>query len=230
VGVILQQRDFVSMVSHELRSLLALVDANAQRFVTLRERLTAPEVAERALRIRDAVRRMTGLIDNLVAPSRLLDIHGNVHFHEEPVNVTALLCQACQLQRDLTPDALIVETGESQPLLVRGDEVLLRQVFGNILDNAVKYSPLHAGVEVVVTATENEVIVVIEDRGIGIPDDALSHVFEHSFRASNTRAVSGSGLGLYVAKTVVDLHQGSIGVASREGSGSRFEVVLPRRS
>jgi two-component system, OmpR family, sensor kinase len=226
--VILQQRDFVSMVSHELRGLLALVDANAQRFVTLRERLTAPEVAERALRIRDAVRRMTGLIDNLTAPARLLDNQGNVHFHEEPVDVTALLCQACQLQRDLTPDAPIIETGESQSLLVPGDATLLRQVFGNILSNAVKYSPLRTGVDVVVTSTEDEVIVVIEDRGMGIPEEELSRIFEHSFRASNTAGMAGSGMGLYVAKTLVDLHQGSIGVASREGSGSRFEIHLPR--
>lgn len=118
------------MVSHELRSLMALIDANAQRLVTLRDPLTTLEVSERAVRIRDAVRCMTGLIDNLTAPARPLDTQGNVHFHEEPVDVPALLGEACQLQKNLTPDALIVETGQSQSLLVRGDTILLRQVFG----------------------------------------------------------------------------------------------------
>jgi two-component system, OmpR family, sensor kinase len=216
------------MASHEFRTLLAQIDANAQRMISMRERLSATELAERAHRIRDAVRRMTQVIDDLSGCAELIDGHGNLHYREAEVDLTAVLREACELQRELTPDARIRETAESQPITVRGDATLLRPVFGNILSNAVKYSPKATWVDVSVARQEDEIAVVIEDHGIGIPEKECHRVFEHYYRASNTSGIPGSGVGLYVAKTLIDLHHGSIAVDSREGEGSRFEVRLPR--
>jgi two-component system, OmpR family, sensor kinase len=216
------------MVSHELRTLLGLIDANAQRMISLRERASAPELAERALRIRDVVRRMTQVIDDLAGSARPIDVHGNLHFHEAQVDLTAILRDACELQRELAPHAQIREAAVSQPLTVRGDATLLRQVFDNILSNAVKYSPHSAWVDVSVAQQEDTIAVVIEDHGIGIPEKERNRVFERYYRASNTAGIAGSGIGLYVAKTLIDLHHGSVAVDSREGEGSRFEIRMPR--
>jgi two-component system, OmpR family, sensor kinase len=225
--VILRQADFVSMASHELRALLALIDGHAQRMISMQERLTAAESAERAQRIRGAVSSMTQLIDGLVRSAQRTDGQDDVHYQPAEVDLVAVLSEACELQRELTPHARIGAMTASQRFVVQGDATLLRQVFGNILSNAVRYSVPPALVDVSVGQENNTVRVAIEDRGIGIPERERRLVFERCYRGSNTVGVPGSGVGLYVVKTLIDLHQGSIVVRAREGGGSKFEVHLP---
>jgi signal transduction histidine kinase len=215
------------MASHELRALLAQIDGHAQRMISMQERLTAAELAERAHRIRGAVRGMTQLINDLVGSAQLVDGRGDVHYFPTKVDLTAILSETCDLQRELTPHALIREVSSPGPFTVQGDATLLRQVFGNILSNAVRYSPQAPLVDVSV-ARENDVIAVtIEDRGVGVPEQERQLVFERCYRGSNTVGVPGSGVGLYVVKTLIDLHNGSVAVRDREGGGASFEVRLP---
>jgi two-component system, OmpR family, sensor kinase len=226
-GVILQQRDFLSMASHELRTLLAQIDGHAQRMISMQERLTSAEIAERAHRIRGAVRGMTQLVNDLVGSAQLVDGRGDVHYRPTEVDLAVILSEVCELQRELTPHALIREVASPQPFIVQGDATLLRQVFGNILSNAVRYSPQAAQVDVSI-ARENDVIaILIQDRGVGVPEHERQRVFERCYRGSNTAGVPGSGVGLYVVKTLIDLHQGSVAAHGRDGGGSRFEVRLP---
>jgi signal transduction histidine kinase len=226
-GVILQQRDFVSMASHELRTLLAQIDGHAQRMISMQERLTAAEMAERALRIRGAVRGMTQLVNDLVGSAQLVDGRGDVHYRPTEVDLVVILSELCDLQRELTPQASIREMASPQPCIVRGDATLLRQVFGNILSNAVRYSPQAAQVDVNIAQEKAVIAVLIQDRGVGVPEHERQRVFERCYRGSNTAGVPGSGIGLYVVKTLVDLHEGSVAVRGREGGGSSFEVRLP---
>ena len=219
--MILQQRDFVSMASHELRTLLAQIDGHAQRMISMQERLTAAEMAERAHRIRGAVRGMTQLVNDLVGSAQLVDGRGDVHYRPTEVDLAVILSEVCDLQRELTPHALIREVTSPQPFIVQGDATLLRQIFGNILSNAVRYSPQAAQVDVSI-ARENDVIAAfIQDRGIGVPEHERHLVFERCYRGSNTAGVPGSGVGLYVVKTLVDLHEGSVVVRGRDGGGAR---------
>ena len=225
--MILQQRDFVSMASHELRTLLAQIDGHAQRMISMQERLTAAEIAERAHRIRGAVRGMTRLVNDLVGSAQLVDGRGDVHYRPTEVDLVVILSEVCDLQRELTPHAAIREVPSPGPFTVQGDATLLRQVFGNILSNAVRYSPQAAQVDVSV-ARENDVIaVLIQDRGVGVPEHERQLVFERGYRGSNTDGVPGSGVGLYVVKTLIGLHEGSVAIRGREGGGSSFEVRLP---
>jgi len=213
------------MASHELRGLLALIDANAQRMIAMQERLTPAELAERAQRIRGAVRSMTQLVEDLVGTADVVDAHGHVHYQPQEVDLTALLGEVCDLQRELTPHARIRGVSAAS-LTVRGDATLLRQVFGNILSNAVRYSRRPAQVNVSIAREDAVVVVIVEDRGIGIPEPERGLVFERYYRGSNTTGVAGSGVGLYVVKTLVELHKGSVAVQAREGGGTRFEVRL----
>lgn len=225
--MILQQRDFVFMASHELRSLLAQIDGHAQRMISMQERLTAAEIAERAHRIRGAVRGMTQLVDDLVGSAQLVDGRGDVHYRPTEVDLAVILSEVCDLQRELTPHALIREVASQQPFFVQGDATLLRQVFGNILSNAVRYSPQAALVDVSIAREKDEIAVLIQDRGVGVPEHERQLVFQRCYRGSNTAGVPGSGVGLYVVKTLIDLHEGNVAVHGREGGGSRFEVRLP---
>ena len=109
-----------------------------------------------------------------------------------------------------------------------GDAKLLFQAFSNLLSNAVKYSPDGGGIEVTMESSPDQVVITVSDRGIGIPASDLEHLFERYHRGSNVSGIVGTGVGLYLVKTAVELHQGTVEVQSREGEGSRFTVRLRR--
>jgi signal transduction histidine kinase len=226
----LLQRNFVSMASHEFRTPLGIIDGHAQRMISMRDRLSADELAERARKVRNAVRRMTQLIANLIGSSRLIDGRIGFNYHPTQVDLTAIVREACHLQRELTPDARLLDCQADRPLMVYGDASLLSQVLGNLVSNAVKYSPDGSPVRITSSRDGAQIAVAIEDRGIGIPDTDREHVFERYYRGSNTSGVVGSGVGLYLVKTIIGLHQGSITLDSRESEGSRFTLRLPASS
>jgi signal transduction histidine kinase len=223
----LLQRNFVAMASHEFRTPLAIIDGHTQRLISMRDRLTTEDLAGRARKIRSMVRRMTQLIDNLIGSARLVDARIDLYYHPAPVDLTSLVREICQLQRELTPDARIREQIQAQPLLVRGDASLLSQLFSNLVSNAVKYSPDSGLIRVIAAGEGTQIAVVIEDRGIGIPEADRERVFERYYRGSNTSGIGGSGVGLSLVKTIVDLHKGTIALDSREGEGSRFTIRFP---
>jgi two-component system OmpR family sensor kinase len=206
---------------------LGVIDGHAQRLISMRDRLTAHELAERARKVRNAVGRMTQLIDNLIGSARLVDGRIDLYYRPTQLDLKALVREVCHQQRELTPDAQILEAVE--PGLAYGDASLLRQVLSNLLSNAVKYSP--AGGLIRVTALEEgvQLAVAIEDHGIGIPEKDQKRVFEPYYRGSNTSGIVGSGVGLYLVRTIVDLHGGTVSLGSQEGAGSRFTVRLPNR-
>jgi signal transduction histidine kinase len=112
-------------------------------------------------------------------------------------------------------------------VLVEGDRARLRRVVENLLGNAVKYSPDGTPVQIEVRATEEGAVLAVRDRGVGIADDELPHIFSRFYRASTARDVPGAGIGLASAKTIVEQHGGQISVASALGVGTTAVVVLP---
>ncbi len=226
----LLQRNFVSMASHEFRTPLSIIDGHAQRLISMRERLTADELAERARKIRSAVSRMTQLIDNLIGSARLIDGRIDLYYHPTQVDIVPLLHDVCHLHRELTPHAQLIERLGPAALPVHGDATLLRQVFGNLLSNAVKYSPDGGLIRVSASREGAQIAIAIEDQGIGVPEKDRQRVFERYYRGSNTSGIGGSGVGLYLVRTIVDLHKGAVALDSREGKGCRFTVLLPARA
>jgi signal transduction histidine kinase len=109
----------------------------------------------------------------------------------------------------------------------RADESLVRHILGNLVANAVKYSPAGTPVDLGVRRDGDSAVFRISDRGIGIPADELPQLFQAFSRASNVGDIPGSGLGLVIVKRCVDLHGGAITVESRPGEGSAFTVRLP---
>jgi signal transduction histidine kinase len=225
--VALLQRNFVSMASHEFRTPLTVIDGHARRLDKTKDSIVAAEIGERAEKIRSAVLRMTHLIDNLLNSSRLVDGSTGLYYEPAEIDLTELLREVCQLHRDMVPAAQIVERFAAAPLPISGDAKLLFQAFSNLLSNAVKYSTAGDSIEVAAERTPAEAIVTIADHGIGIPPGDLDRLFERYHRGSNVSGIVGTGVGLYLVKTVVDRHGGRIAVQSREGEGARFTVHLP---
>jgi two-component system, OmpR family, sensor kinase len=223
----LLQRNFVSMASHEFRTPLTIIDGHAQRLIKLKNRMATDEINERAGKVRGAVLRITHLIDNLLDTSRLFDGGAGLYFSPEDIDLATLLHEVSQLHREIAPGSQILEQSDTAPLQMVGDPKLLFQVFSNLVSNAIKYSPSGGPIEISARVESEEVVVAIEDHGIGIPAKDLERLFERYHRGSNVSGIVGTGVGLYLVKMVVELHRGNIAVKSKEGEGTRVTVRLP---
>jgi signal transduction histidine kinase len=221
------QRNFVSVITHEFRTPLTQIDAQAQRLTNLKDRLLPQDIADRAGRIRAAVTRIVRLIDQLVDTTRLLDGEASLFFHPEPMDLVSVLRDVCRVQREISPGVLITEDYASQRLPVVGDPKLLFQAFSNLVSNAIKYTPRCTRVIVRANQTARGIAIIVEDFGIGIPENDREHIFSRYYRGSNASGFVGTGIGLFLVATVLRLHAGEIALESNEGDGSRFIATLP---
>jgi signal transduction histidine kinase len=224
----LLQRNFVSMASHEFRTPMTVIDGHARRLDKTKETVAAAEIGERAGKIRSAVLRMTQLIENLLNSSRLIDGAAGLYLNPAPMDMRALLEEVCQLHREMVPGLDLIQHLTAAPVPMVGDAKLLFQAFSNLVSNSVKYSPAGGAIEVTLQSASDEVLVSVSDHGIGIPESDLARLFERYHRGGNVSGIVGTGVGLYLVKTAIDLHHGSIEVQSKEGEGSRFTTRLPR--
>jgi signal transduction histidine kinase len=224
-----QQRNFVTLTSHEFRTPLTVIDAQAQRLIKLKDRHNPEDLLHRATRIRSAVTRLTGIMDGLLGASQLID--GMGAFHPSDFDPAALLHEVCQLHRETTHAAHLTEDFRDLPKVMHGDLKLLFALFSNLLSNAIKYSaagsPVH--VSAVTEHGGERLLVTVSDRGIGIPERDRARLFERYFRGTNVSGIAGSGVGLHLVAMVLEQHGGAIEVESREGAGSSFRVRLPVR-
>jgi two-component system OmpR family sensor kinase len=221
-----QQRNFVTMTSHEFRTPLTVIDAQAQRLIKLKDRLAPQDVLERGTRIRSAVTRLTGIMDSLLGDSRLLE--GEEVYRPCEVDPTVLLNDVCQLHRDTTRTADIRLSFGNMPAAINADPKLLFALFSNLLSNALKYS--RPGDPVQITALLEplgNLLVRVRDHGIGISETDRSHLFERYFRGANAVGIAGSGVGLHLVAMVLHMHGGSIELERGVDGGASFAVRLP---
>lgn len=216
------QRDFLAMVTHDLRSPLTAVKGRAQ---LLRRRAPDDARVDGAVgSILDQVEQMERLIDGLAELVRV--DAGQLRLHRERFDLVALAReQAAIVQEQTTRHVLRIPDGQA-PIVGVWDRQRLGQVLQNLLTNAVKYSPEGGGIAVRVEASRGEARLRVEDHGVGIAHDHLPRLFERFYRADLTGA-GGLGLGLHISQMLVEAHGGRIIVASTPGEGSSFTVVLP---
>ncbi len=218
--------DFVSLVSHELRSPMASLIGAAQ---TLRQRWRelAPEQRESFLGlIAHETSRLAALVEDVLDTSRIEA--GTFTYTFGDVDVGALV-RAAAAAAESGQDEVAVRADVAGTLpTVRGDAERLRQVLSNLIDNAVKYSPAGGEVRVATRAQNGRVQVVVSDRGPGIPSEQQRLIFEKFGRAKlGDKTKPGTGLGLYIARSIAEAHGGGIGVESVPGRGATFTLTLP---
>jgi two-component system, OmpR family, sensor kinase len=224
------QRNFLAMASHEFRTPLASIDGHAQRLLSKASQASSEDLGEdmgnRARAIRRAVKRITSVVEHLIDHARLADMGPQGVFAPDEIDLAEILHEVCAQHRELVPNAFIHEQFGRAPLPITGDRKLLQLLFGNLVDNAIKYSRDRILVSIGVERSADHVVVTVSDQGIGIPEAEIDHVFERFFRGGNTGATVGTGIGLFLVQAVIDLHHGSISLASREGQGTRIAVRL----
>jgi signal transduction histidine kinase len=217
--------DFVSLVSHELRSPMAAVIGAAR---TLHDRwrvLTADQRDAFLALIADETNRLAALIGDVLDTSRIEA--GTFSFSFTDVDLKRLVEDAVATAA-VGQDEVRVRSHVFEPVpLIRGDRERLRQVLTNLIDNAVKYSPAGDEVEVVLRPENGAVRISVSDRGPGIPADQQGLIFEKFGRADVPGAKPGTGLGLFIARSIAEAHGGTLEVSSRPEAGATFTLTLP---
>jgi signal transduction histidine kinase len=149
----------------------------------------------------------------------------------ESVNIAALIEDALNLYREVAEEKGLELKRRTPPdLWVQADRHRLRQVIANLLDNAIKYTPPGGHIDRIASQAESQVMLVVEDTGMGIAVDAIPKIWERMYPGERSRSHRGLGLGLSLVKAVVHAHGGTVEVSSAPGAGSRFTVVLPLTS
>lgn len=218
------QRSFVSMASHQFRTPLAIIDINAQ-LIELHRQDRGGEATELSGRIRRTVRRMIRLIEAMLGAASAEE--GKIALKKAPADLGALVREACERAQEAAPDRLFDLDLAGLPPMIDCDANLIDQVLGNLVSNAVKYSGADQPVIVSGRIEAGCAVVAVTDFGVGIPAEDQPLIFERFFRGRNTADIAGTGIGLTLARYIVELHGGTIAVDSALGAGSTFTVTLP---
>ncbi len=219
------QRQFVSMASHEFRTPLTIIDNAAQLLKRKADTMTREDAIKRSDRIRTAVKRMMQLMESTLSAARMQD--GKIAVKIGPCDISDVVGKACKRQQEISRDHVIFCNLIDLPQTIQADANAVEQVMANLLSNAVKYAPAAPEIEVVAHRQENDVVISIKDHGIGIDKSDLDRIGERFFRAKTSTGIAGTGIGLNLAKMLLEMHDGSIGVDSEKGKGSTFTVRLP---
>ncbi|NLT43573.1 MAG: PAS domain S-box protein [Anaerolineae bacterium] len=224
--------EFVGSVSHELRSPLASIMGYTEIVVDEGAGPLTDLQREFLITVQESSRRLEWLINDLLDASRMET--GRYTLDLNSVDPGALLQSAADNARPLATEhrvSLTVDLPDRLPNL-EADGRRLRQVVDNLLGNALKFTPAGGHVSVRSWARSTELVIEVSDDGIGIPEEERERVFERFYRAGNAahEAAGGTGLGLYIARGIVEAHGGAIEVESAVGEGSTFRVRLPLRT
>jgi signal transduction histidine kinase/CheY-like chemotaxis protein len=239
IGWVLVHRDFtkeyeadqmknelVSTVSHELRTPLASVLGYTELLIN---RDLKPERQKKYLNtIYQEANRLTALINDFLDVQRMEA--GKQTYDKKYESLTPLLkevIEGIKVSTDIHDIQLISDSTED---IVLGDRDKLLQVFQNLIQNAVKYSPDGGNITIKLHASHKDLHVLITDEGLGVPEEAIPNLFTKFFRVDNSdrRKIGGTGLGLAIAKEIIKAHDGDISLSSTLGQGSTFTVILPR--
>jgi PAS domain S-box-containing protein len=223
------QNTFISVVSHELKTPVAIIKGYAATLQRDDGDWDGEIVRETLKVIEDEADRLTGLIQDLLTASKIqaqrgvsLDL-GDVWLPELAERVAA------RFRSQTTKHPLVLKFQNNYPHVI-GDEAKLRQVLENLVSNAIKYSPNGGSIEIGGRYDAQWASVYIRDQGVGIAQADQERIFDRFYRVEGVlrKATPGTGLGLYLAKAIIDAHHGILDVESKLGEGSTFHLRLPR--
>ena len=220
------QRQFLAMLSHELRSPLAVIDSNCQVMALHCD--AGCKSAFRIARIRGGVKRLANFLDNCLTQDRL-DSQGWVLALQEIV-LGPFLYSVLQQENLITAGHILELDNPDSSLVVQADPHLLSILLHNLLDNAAKYSPVNSVITVMARTDGRRLALTVQDQGMGIAPEDRERVLKRYHRGRNVARISGAGMGLALVAHIVALHDGELQLGGAVGKGARVTVHLPLRS
>jgi heavy metal sensor kinase len=217
---------FVADASHDLRTPLTILRGELENFAE-DPRLDS-EMRERAASLLEEVAHLGKIVDQLFTLSQL--DAGEAQTKWTRFDLTELAQTTAEQMNLLAEDkGISISCDVGQPMLVKGNHVRLKQVVVNLLDNAIKYTPEKGAIQLRVLAINGHAVLEVEDNGIGIPSEALPHIFERFYRVDQARSADSesAGLGLSIVKSICIAHGAEVEAQSAVGNGSCFRVKLP---
>jgi signal transduction histidine kinase len=221
-----QQQQFASDVSHELRTPLSIMSGEIE--IALKKDRTGDDYQQTLKSAKEETDRLVGLVENLLLLTRMEQ--GRQAREVEAVDITDLINQVIgilqQKSKEKQVEVLVIPAEES--VVVVGQEALLRQLFINILDNAIKYTSEDGKITIGLSTDTHYGIVKVKDTGVGIAPEQQERIFDRFYRIDAARSeTKGYGLGLAIAQAIVAIHNGKIRVHSTPGKGTTFSLYLP---
>ncbi len=222
-----REQQFIADVTHELKTPLATLKSSFEVALNKpRESGEYKTIIEGALAETDQISQtLKNVLD--IAWSETPESQNK----KTKFNLNELIDDLYEIAQKLAIKKRIqVNLSTTKSVYILGFKDKLARAILNIIDNAIKYSPAQGQVEIILEKTPNKALISIIDQGLGVLEEEIPHIFNRFYRGSKTDKVFGAGLGLAIAKSIVNLHQGEIRVKSKKGKGSTFVIVLPLAS
>ncbi|MBI4050156.1 MAG: HAMP domain-containing histidine kinase [Candidatus Doudnabacteria bacterium] len=225
--------DFVSLASHQLRTPLSAIKWYAEMLMAKKHGELSEKQQEYLREIYQSNQRAINLVNDLLDVSRIQE--GQIHLELRPTKIESVIGETIDsFARTVKASGLAVNfeiiNGPLPPVEV--DQEKLKRVIINLLSNSVKYTPQHGAVRITVARDTTRLTISVTDTGVGIPEEDQKRIFDKFFRSPNVikMAPDGTGLGLFIAKSLIEAMGGKIGFHSEEGHGTTFYFTLPLKS
>ncbi|MBC7862427.1 MAG: PAS domain-containing sensor histidine kinase, partial [Bacteroidia bacterium] len=216
---------FVSMASHEFRTPLATILSSLSLASKYGKQGESEKQEKHINRIKSSITHMTDLMNDVLSISKLEE--GKISISSEVFDIKAFsvnIISELQVVTKKGQKILYTHSGNEKVFL---DKKILKNILFNLISNAIKFSPEDKPIEVSIGTNETEIIISVEDHGIGIAEEDRKHLFERFFRGTNAANIQGTGLGLNIVVKYVELLEGKIDMTSELNKGTTFTIVLP---
>ncbi len=226
------QNEFVALVSHEFKTPLQIIDSTRELMVRkIKSHNIVDESLDKALdRIKSGIQRMNGLIHSTLNLAKMESGDGKIKLEKQVFDLKEFILEIIEKNSNLATNKQIkiITRIDELPVEFNGDSKLLDHSITNIISNAIKYSRNGTTVKILAKSNANKVALRVIDQGIGIPKEDLSSIGQKFFRAGNTLAVAGTGIGIYLTKHFIELHGGEFLIESELDVGTSVTVTLPK--
>lgn len=219
---------FVSMASHEFRTPLTTINSSAGLIQKYLEKGMSDKTPKHVERIRNSVRNLTSILNDFLSLEKLESGRISINLLRCKLydTIAEIVEEFDQLKK--TGQTIIVEGDRAMEVLI--DQSLVKNILINLTSNALKYSPENSEIKIRFFEQDENVVIEIADKGIGIPEKDKVNMFERFFRAGNVINIEGTGLGLTIVKRYLDLLGGAINFESEEGKGTTFKIEIPKNN
>lgn len=226
------QNEFIALVSHEFKTPLQIIDSTRENILRKIKniQLIDESVLKSLEKIKNAVQRMNGLINSTLNLAKMESSSEAIKVNLQLINIKKIIEDIIEKNKNIASIreikiSLLMDNNITE---IISDSMLIEHILNNIISNAVKYSKENSEVKINIFNQNNLLVFLVKDSGIGIASEELKNIGQKFFRAKNTTAVSGTGIGLYLTKNFIELLKGEFNITSQENFGTEVTIKIPK--